>query len=116
MSTSGITSQTRQDNCLRLVADAGLPDGTYVFKPKIQIWVNFGGSCNGICWYILWTFGLFYGHLIYFMPIRNIFMNFWYIFPRFGISTKKNLATLLMNLCSHRFESSEKKFVCTLLL
>jgi hypothetical protein len=21
----------------------------FVFKPKIQIWVNFGGSCDGIC-------------------------------------------------------------------
>jgi hypothetical protein len=33
----------------------------FVFKPKIQIWVNFGGSCNGRCWYILWTLGPFYG-------------------------------------------------------
>jgi hypothetical protein len=31
-----------------------------VFKPKIAIWVNFGGKCNGRCWYILWTFGLSY--------------------------------------------------------
>jgi hypothetical protein len=22
----------------------------FVFKPKIPIWVNFGGSCNGSCW------------------------------------------------------------------
>jgi hypothetical protein len=28
-------------------------------------------------WYILWLFGIFYGHLVYFMVI-------WYIFPRFG--------------------------------
>jgi hypothetical protein len=21
----------------------------YIFKPKVQIWVNFGGSCNGRC-------------------------------------------------------------------
>jgi hypothetical protein len=34
---------------------AGLPDGRYVFKPKIQVWVNFGGSCDGRSWYILWT-------------------------------------------------------------
>jgi hypothetical protein len=27
--------------------------GWFVFKPKIQIWVNFGGSCYGKCWYIL---------------------------------------------------------------
>jgi hypothetical protein len=41
----------------------------FVFKPKIPIWVNFGGSCNGSCWYILWPFGLFYGHLVYFVAI-----------------------------------------------
>jgi hypothetical protein len=37
----------------------------YVFRPKIPIWINFGGSCKGWCWYILWPF--------------------WYIFPRFGM-------------------------------
>jgi hypothetical protein len=31
------------------------------FKPKIQIWVHFGKSWNGRCWYILWTLGPFYG-------------------------------------------------------
>jgi hypothetical protein len=41
----------------------------FVFKPKIQIWVNFGGSCNGRCWYILWALGSFYGLLLYFMGI-----------------------------------------------
>jgi hypothetical protein len=78
-----------------------------VFKPKIQIWVNFGGSCNGRCryilvnfggscngrcwyilvnfggscngrcWYILWTLGPFYGLLLYFMDI-------WYRSWKFG--------------------------------
>jgi hypothetical protein len=59
-----------------------LPDGTYIFKPKSPIWVNFGGSCNGSCWFILWPFGIgilpplgmdvfghfgaFGGHLVYF--------------------------------------------------
>jgi hypothetical protein len=41
----------------------------FVFKPKIQSWVNFGGSCNGRCWYILCTLGPFYGLLLYFMDI-----------------------------------------------
>jgi hypothetical protein len=50
----------------------------YIFKPNPPSWVNFAGSCNGICWYILWTFGLFYGHLVYFMVI-------WYILWTFGI-------------------------------
>jgi hypothetical protein len=36
----------------------------HIFKPKIPILVNFGGSCNGRCCYILWQFGLFYGHLV----------------------------------------------------
>jgi hypothetical protein len=58
-------------------AKSGLPDGI-LFKPKIQIWVNFGGSCNGRCWYILWTFGPFYGHLVHFTDI-------WYILCLFGI-------------------------------
>jgi hypothetical protein len=31
----------------------------HVFKPKIQIWLNFGGACNGRFWYILWPFGIF---------------------------------------------------------
>jgi hypothetical protein len=44
--------------------------------------VNYGGSCNVRCWYIMWPFGLhyghFYGYLVYFVAI-------WYIFPRFGV-------------------------------
>jgi hypothetical protein len=42
------------------------------FKPKIQIWVVFGGSCIRRCWYTLWIFDLFYSQLVYFMDI-------WYI-------------------------------------
>jgi hypothetical protein len=64
----------------------GLPDGTYIFRPKIRIWVNFGGSCNGRCWYSLWTLRLLYGHLVYFVVI-------WYIFPVLVCCTKKNLAS-----------------------
>jgi hypothetical protein len=44
----------------------------YIFKPKFPIWVNFGRSCKGRCYYILWPFGLFYGHMVYFVAI-------WYI-------------------------------------
>jgi hypothetical protein len=39
-------------------------------------------------WYILWTFGIFYGHLVYFMDIWyilstfGIFFPFWYFLPR----------------------------------
>jgi hypothetical protein len=38
---------------------AGLPDG-FVFKPKIPIWVNFGGPWNILCTTI-WNI---YGHLV----------------------------------------------------
>jgi hypothetical protein len=27
------------------------------FRPKIPIWVNFGGPWNGKGWYTLWPFG-----------------------------------------------------------
>jgi hypothetical protein len=55
----------------------GLPDGIF-FKPKIPIWVNLGGSCNGRCWYVICPFGLFYGYLVYFGVI-------WLIIFRFGM-------------------------------
>jgi hypothetical protein len=55
------------------------------FKPKIPIWENFGGSCNGRHWYIfwpfglphrqlgfLWPFGIFNGLLVHFFPL-------WYL-------------------------------------
>jgi hypothetical protein len=45
----------------------------FVFKPKIPIWANFGGSCYGKSWYILRPFGLFYSLWKYFKAI-------WYIF------------------------------------
>jgi hypothetical protein len=52
-----------------------LPDGIFSNEKK---WVNFGGSCNGRCWYILWTIGKFYSHLVNFVAI-------WYIVSRFGM-------------------------------
>jgi hypothetical protein len=70
-------------------AEAGLQSRVarwYIFKPKIPIWVKFGGCCDVIFWYILWPFGLClcYGHLVYFVAI-------WYFnghlvhFSRFGM-------------------------------
>jgi hypothetical protein len=83
----------------------------FVFEPKIPIWINFGGPCDGRCWYILWPFGLFYGHLsilygllVYFMAIWSILWSSVNIIRPFGIFygnfpvlvsfSKKNLATL----------------------
>jgi hypothetical protein len=59
----------------------------YIFKPKIQIWVNFGMPLNGKCWYLLWPFGLFYGPYIgrYILwPYGNFiyFSSLWYIVSR----------------------------------
>jgi hypothetical protein len=65
-----------------------LPDGTYILKPKIPIWLNFGWPWmenGGIP--ILWSFGIFYGHWVYFLPFGNVvvilyFSTFWYIVSR----------------------------------
>jgi hypothetical protein len=64
-------------------------------KPKIPIWVNFGGPLIGKCcfyfmviWNILQTLGIFYDHLVHLVFIC-------YIFPVCVIFTKKNLATLM---------------------
>jgi hypothetical protein len=56
----------------------------HIFKPKIPIWVHFGGSSKGRCWHILLPFGLFTaicifcGHWVYFMVI-------WYVFSWFSM-------------------------------
>jgi hypothetical protein len=60
----------------------------HTFKPNIPIWVSFGGSCNGRCWFILWPFGLFYGHLINYVTIWYILWLLVY-FSRFGMLLKE---------------------------
>jgi hypothetical protein len=52
----------------------GLPDGIFS-NPKITIWVNLGVYCNPRCWYILWPFGQFSTHLVYFVVIFYIFFS-----------------------------------------
>jgi hypothetical protein len=60
---------------------------------KIPIWVYFGGPCNEKCWYIfgplvyftvipyiLWSFGMFHGHLVYYILVY--FLAIWYVAPR----------------------------------
>jgi hypothetical protein len=44
---------------------------------------------------IVWLFGLFYFHFVYFMTIWYILWSFGYTFPVFGTLYKENLATLL---------------------
>jgi hypothetical protein len=83
------SSCVRDCPCLR----SGLPDD--IFNPKIPIWVNFGGSSNGRCWYILWPYGLYYCDLVYYVDIWYLhIMVIWYIFPVLVCCTKKNLAIL----------------------
>jgi hypothetical protein len=57
----------------------------HIFKPKIPIWVNFGGSCNGGCMYlhtyILWSLGIFCGPLDILL-LFGTFFPFWYVGPR----------------------------------
>jgi hypothetical protein len=81
--------------------------GWNIFKPKIAIWVNFGGYCNGRCWYIctaIWyilrQFGILYGTLVYLWVI--------FIFPVLVCCTEKNLATVIKNETTHTRE--EKKY------
>jgi hypothetical protein len=73
----------------------------HILNQKSQFWANFGGSCNGRCWYIWWPNGPIYGHLVYFVAILEYlmviyvvyFVVIWYIFPLLVCCTKKNLAT-----------------------
>jgi hypothetical protein len=46
-------------------------------------------------WYILWSFGIFCGHLVYFEVIWYILGSFGIFFPVLVSCTKKNLATLI---------------------
>jgi hypothetical protein len=86
----------------------------YIFKPKISIWVNFGGFCNvkmAVYFvanrsifpsfvYVLWSFDIFCGHLVYLTVLV--------------CCTKKNLATLPHPpTVFFRNSISEKKFVYT---
>jgi hypothetical protein len=41
----------------------------------MQIWVNLGGSCKESCWLNLWTFFIFYSHLVYFSRFGMLFQE-----------------------------------------
>jgi hypothetical protein len=60
------------------------------FQTKNPYLVYFGGSCNGRCWYIEWTSGIFWGHLIYLV----YYIVIWYIFMRFGMSHQEKSGSL----------------------
>jgi hypothetical protein len=65
-------------------------------KPKIEIWVNFGGSCNGRCWHIICAFEIFDSHLVYIMAIWYNLLSFGIFFPVVVYCTKKNQVTLVL--------------------
>jgi hypothetical protein len=52
------------------------------FRTKNPIWVNFGGSCDGRCWSIIWQLGLLFG---YFVAVWYILWLFYIFSPRFGM-------------------------------
>jgi hypothetical protein len=68
----------------------------HTLNPNTLGILYFGGPWNVECWCILcpfgigilWSFGIFCGHLVYFVVI-------WYMFHILVCATKKNLATLL---------------------
>jgi hypothetical protein len=67
-----------------------------VFKPKIPVWVNFGGSCNGKCWHILCSVEIIYGHLVYFyVHLIYVYCGRFVNFTHFAYCSEKNLATLM---------------------
>jgi hypothetical protein len=84
----------------------------HINKPKILIWVHFGGTCNGWWWLILWAFGLFYGHMVDFVAIWYILWSFGISFPRFGMLHHEKSGNPWLNCRMHspnRFYCSELK-------
>jgi hypothetical protein len=63
--------------------EAGLPDGTYISETKIPIWVNLQVlATEGVSILsVLWLFGIFRDHLVYFVAIWYILYPFWYVVP-----------------------------------
>jgi hypothetical protein len=92
----------------------------HIFKQKTLMWVNFGRSCKGRCWYFtymaIWSY--------------KMAMAIWYSLYKFGVfyvyfsvlecCTEKNLATLNstpkhlmhMKFCSLIRRKHEKKYFC----
>jgi hypothetical protein len=64
----------------------------FSFVPKTPIWVYFGGTWNGKCWYILWPFGIFQMaiYLVYFMA-ACIVCVYLVSFPQFGMSEPRKI-------------------------
>jgi hypothetical protein len=85
------------------IISAVLDQGCQMVYPKIQIWVNFEGSCSGRCWYILWTLGPFYGLLLYFMDIWYSSWKFG-VFSPFGYLVKEKSGNPVLDLTLYKVE------------
>jgi hypothetical protein len=68
---------------MSLEPESGLPDGTYIFKPNIPIWVNFGGYCNGRCW-------SFYSHVVCFTATWYIYCGHFVYFSTLHLEKSGN--------------------------
>jgi hypothetical protein len=75
------------------------------FKPKIAIWVNFGGSCNGrywsywsAIWSILWPIGIFCGYLVHFYNLW-LFVTFFLFGMLYQEKSGKPSFRTLLSFC-----------------
>jgi hypothetical protein len=92
----------------------------FIFKPKIPFWVKFWGSCNGICWYILCSFNIFYCHLVYFYDHLVYFVVVSYKYftpscilylPRKIWQTCYDLAKWMNSLVQCLFEANTSSYI-----
>jgi hypothetical protein len=68
-------NELREKSLINKMTRPGLPGGAFP-NQKTQILENSGGTCNRRCLFILYQFGIFYGHLPYFMDICHILWTF----------------------------------------
>jgi hypothetical protein len=61
-------------------------------------------------WYISLPFGIFHGHLVYFMAIWYISWPFGMFLPVLACCTKKNLATLILPALCYRYPIQKDAF------
>jgi hypothetical protein len=84
----------------------------HIFKPKISIWVHFGGSCKEICCYKICTFGLFHGYLVYFIVICMCYGYLVHVIPFWKVVSKKFCNPGLNLICtkntSHKASQTRK--------
>jgi hypothetical protein len=83
----------------------------HIFKPKIPIWINFGG-------FAMEDVGIFNGHLVYFtatwyiLCLLGIIMVIWYIFPRFGTLNQEKFGNPAFNNVIYIIPSTYTKILC----